>query len=47
MFLLLGILFLALGLLLLLSTKKKKAEYENKLESYTKNSKEITRKFKN
>lgn len=37
MFLLLGIIFLALGLVLALSVKRKKAEYENKLKDINKN----------
>ncbi|MEG2788708.1 MAG: hypothetical protein RR942_12915 [Romboutsia sp.] len=39
MFLLLGIIFLALGLVLALSVKRKKAEYENKLKNITNYSK--------
>lgn len=37
MFLLLGVIFLALGLVLALSVKRKKAEYESKLENINKN----------
>ena len=35
MFLLLGVLFLILGILLLISLKKKKASYESKIEKLT------------
>ncbi|WP_250673991.1 hypothetical protein LZ906_008160 [Paraclostridium ghonii] len=52
MFLLLGILFLVLGIVLLLSCKKKQKEYEIKLESIEKSNrgkkdKKINNKIKN